>query len=157
MPLESDSPSSWSAHDELESQCRQAPVAVFSTELSLQQLCVAFALQQLSRRAAATTNAGGFTPCFLAQASFCASVWQQHPRQHVSASVQPQGQFSQGNRSPAVVTVHAGSGTPTEQIATVAHASQAAILCFRGTRASDRAGSDAWQQRNPLAGVNPPI
>jgi hypothetical protein len=102
------------------------------------------------------TNSGGVTPCFRAQATFSRFVWQQQSRQQVSASLQPQAQCWQGNGSFDFVTVRAGSGTPTEQIATVMHASQAASLCFRGTRASDDAGSGDRKGESP-AGVKPPI
>jgi hypothetical protein len=87
-----------------------------------------------SRRAAAITYAGGFTRWRRAQASFSTFEWQQQFRQQVSASVQPQGQFWQGYGAPAEWRwLRAGSGTPTEQVATVRQVIQAASRCRRGT------------------------
>jgi hypothetical protein len=46
--------------------------------------------------ALAMNQSGGFTPFFLAQASFCWSLKQQQDRQHCSADEQPQAQCWQG-------------------------------------------------------------
>lgn len=81
-----------------------------------------------STAAAATTNAGGRTPFRFAQASFSVWVWQQHCRQQVAASEQPQGQLSQGKRSAlAFFGIAAGRGTPIEATTTAASVSAAAV------------------------------
>jgi hypothetical protein len=58
----------------------------------LQQALMRPLSQQPSRRAAAITKAGGFTPWRFAQASFSRFVWQQQLRQQLSASLQPHAQ-----------------------------------------------------------------
>jgi hypothetical protein len=77
-------------------------------------------------RASSIAYSGGRTPCSCAQSIRSASVWQQHDRQHCSAELQPQGQSMQGNISPLLALVPAGSGTPAAVTTYIANSTQAA-------------------------------